>query len=202
MSDVLRPLRFVLIDRDGTLNELVRGGYVTTVESLRLLDGALDAIRLLHEAGLRVGIVTNQSCIGRGLVSADTVAYIHAHLVGEILAHGGLVQAIYCCPHSPADGCDCRKPAPGLILRAMHAAGVEPGETVVVGDAPSDREAARRAGTRYIQVHTGYGADQPRASDRQHAGVGRHAVDSSNDSETVGVSSIREAAVWILAQRT
>ena len=196
MSDVTRPLRLALIDRDGTLNELVRGGYVTTIESLHLLDGALDAIRQLHEAGLHVGIVTNQSCIGRGLVSAETVARIHAHLTREILAHGGLVQAIYCCPHLPTDGCDCRKPAPGLLWRGMQAAGVAPSETVVVGDSRGDETAARRAGTRFVRVQTGYGTDAMVGAGGPIAPV------ASSDPDTVVVPSIREAAAWILAQRT
>lgn len=158
-------LALVLLDRDGTLNDLVRGGYVTRPEDLQLLDGALDAVRRLHEAGLKVAVVTNQSCIGRGLVDATDIARVHAHLASEILAHGGLVQGIYCCPHAPEDGCDCRKPQPGLIRRALREAAVDPENAILVGDAPADIEAARRAGVRAVQVLTGYGADQPPSPD-------------------------------------
>ncbi len=178
-------MSLVLVDRDGTLNRLVRGGYVTRPEDLEILDGALEALRMLHDAGLKVAVVTNQSCIGRGLVTPEAIARVHARLAEEILAHGGLVQAIYCCPHAPQDDCECRKPRPGLLRRALRDAGTEPEDAVLIGDAPADMEAARNAGMRAVQVLTGYGADAP-----------------PGDIPAAVLPDVRAAAQWIVDQWT
>ncbi len=154
------PVRLVLLDRDGTVNHLVRDGYVTAIDELRLFDGAAEAVRDLTSASVRVALVTNQSCIGRGLVPSATVAAIHAELIARLHAGGGLVQGVYCCPHAPGDACTCRKPAPGLLLRAAGEAGCAAAETVMIGDSAADMEAARRAGMRGLLVLTGRGAEE------------------------------------------
>jgi D-glycero-D-manno-heptose 1,7-bisphosphate phosphatase len=162
------PVRLVLIDRDGTVNERRPGGYIDRTEDLRFLDTSLDAFRRLADVGLRSVIVTNQSGIGRGVVGPADVARVNAHVVSAIQEAGGSVEAVYCCPHAPADECRCRKPAPGLIQRALAERGVSPAEAVLIGDAASDVEAGRAAGVRTILVLTGRG-EEDRATARPDA---------------------------------
>ncbi|HXF71205.1 MAG TPA: HAD family hydrolase [Actinomycetota bacterium] len=141
-----RRVGAVLFDRDGTLIEDVP----YNAEPARVVPrpGARSAIELLRGAGLALGVVTNQSGIGRGLVDAAAVARVNRR-VEELLGPFG-VWAI--CPHHPEAGCGCRKPAPGLVLRAAEALGRAPEECVVVGDTWADVGAALAAGAGGILV--------------------------------------------------
>jgi len=141
----------VLLDRDGVINRM-RPDYVKRIEELELLDGAVDAAARLSAGGRDVVVITNQSAIGRGLVSAEVVDAIHGHIAEMVRLHGGRIRAFLICPHTPDDHCDCRKPAPGLILRARDELGIDLERTVVVGDQLSDLEAATAAGCDAILV--------------------------------------------------
>ena len=134
--------------------------YVKTMDELELMSGAIDAIVRLSASGRDVFVVTNQSAIGRGLVDRETVDDIHRHLEGLVRARGGRIRAFLVCPHTPEARCDCRKPAPGLILQTRDRFGVDLGRTVLVGDQPSDVEAASAAGCDAILI----GADGPAPS--------------------------------------
>ncbi|GGZ32422.1 D-glycero-alpha-D-manno-heptose-1,7-bisphosphate 7-phosphatase [Streptomyces poonensis] len=138
----------VFFDRDGTLVEDVP--YNGDPDLVRPVAGAGEALGLLRTHGIRTGVVTNQSGIGRGLLTHDEVRRVDER-VEELL---GPFDVWAVCPHAPEDGCDCRKPAPGLVLCAARTLGVAPAECVVVGDIGSDLEAARRAGARGILVPT------------------------------------------------
>ncbi len=135
-----RPLRAVLFDRDGTLVDDVP--YNGDPQRVRLRPGVPEGVARLRQLGLKIGLVTNQSGIGRGHLTTADVHEVNAR-VAELI--GGL-DAISVCPHIPSDGCSCRKPAPGLVHAACGALGVSPDECVVVGDAPHDLEAASLAG--------------------------------------------------------
>jgi D-glycero-D-manno-heptose 1,7-bisphosphate phosphatase len=155
------PRRVVLLDRDGTINR-DRPGSVLRQEDFELLPGAVAAIAALSRAGYTVALITNQACIGRGDVSAATVAAIHAGLAADIAAAGGRLDGIYVAAATdPAD--PDRKPNPGLILRAQADLGFVPAETWLVGDDSRDVEAARRAGVRPALVLTGKGETARRA---------------------------------------
>lgn len=147
----------VFLDRDGTINEEV--GYLDNPADLRLIPGAAEAIRLLNDAGVPVIVVTNQAGIGRGYFSEARVKAIHERLAKLLAAHGAHLNAIYYCPHHPDDGCDCRKPNPGMLKRAAEEHGIDLGRSFVVGDKVSDVEAGRRAGCRTVLVLTGYGTE-------------------------------------------
>ena len=140
--------RAVLFDRDGTLVHDVP--YNGDPELVRPVPGARRAVQRLREAGLRIGLVTNQSGIARGLLTADAVRAVN----DELQRHVGAFDTVAVCPHAPEDGCDCRKPAPGLVLRAAGALGLRPDETVVIGDIGVDVAAAAAAGARSILVPT------------------------------------------------
>lgn len=146
--------RVVLLDRDGVVNRN-RPSYVRTVEELEVLPGVGQALAELSRAGFRTLVVTNQACVGKGLVAPAMLEAIHAKLRVEVERFGGRIDAFYVCPHHPDEGCECRKPKPGLIQAAQREWGFVPGETWMVGDAPRDVEAARRAGCRPALVRTG-----------------------------------------------
>jgi len=154
------PIRHAILDRDGVLNrEAPDDGWIYRPEDWRWEEGALDGLRALAAADVRVSVATNQSGVGRGVFDLDALEAVHALMQREAEAAGGRIAEIHCCPHSPADGCNCRKPAPGLIIAAVAVAGIPPSETIVVGDADRDLEAARRARVRAVLVRTGKGRD-------------------------------------------
>ena len=158
-------IRHLILDRDGVLNrEAPAGGYILRPEEFQWLPGALPALALLHGAGIRLSVATNQSGVGRGLMSATDLEAVHARMRREAAAAGGELDAVFACPHAPEAGCDCRKPAPGLILRAIAAAGVDPAQTLLAGDDLRDLQAARAAGIRAVLVRTGKGARAERGA--------------------------------------
>ena len=143
-----RHLAAVLFDRDGTLiHDVPYNGDPRLVEPV---PHAAEALARLREAGIRIGVVTNQSGIGRGLITREQAGAVNDR-VDELLGPFGSWQM---CPHAPDDGCRCRKPAPGMVLAACRELGVEPADAVLVGDIAADMEAARRAGARGILVPT------------------------------------------------
>lgn len=152
----------VFIDRDGTLSEEV--GYVNHPKRLCLLPRSAEAVRLLNEAGLRAVVVTNQSGVARGYFSEEVLHAVNAKLVAELKAAGAFLDGLYVCSHHPREGkppyrarCDCRKPKPGLLLRAAEELGLDLRASYMVGDKISDVEMGKRAGVTPILVLTGYG---------------------------------------------
>lgn len=159
--------RAVFLDRDGVLVEDIH--LLADPDDLRLLPGVPQALARLAAAGFRLVLVTNQPVIARGLATEETVHRIHDHLAGRIrAAHGPALEAIYFCPHHPRatlpayrGPCDCRKPAPGMLLRAAREHALDLAASYLVGDRLSDIVAGARAGCRTIQVRTGRHADPP-----------------------------------------
>jgi len=150
--------RFVLLDRDGTINEEV--GYVLRPDELRLIPGALEGLAELQGLGLGLLVVTNQSPIGRGLISAGELDAIHDRL-GELLADGGVtLDGIEVCPHLPDEGCACRKPGTLMVERAADALGFDPAESWMIGDHGGDMRLGRAVGARTYLVLTGHGEDE------------------------------------------
>jgi D-sedoheptulose 7-phosphate isomerase len=138
------PITHVLLDRDGVLADEDADGW-------RWIDGAAAALRHLLDAGLRVGVATNQSVIGRGLLTEEGLAALHRE-------HLAALDFVLHCPHLPDAGCRCRKPAPGLLEEAARRWQVPAGAILFVGDALTDLQASRAAGTRFALVRTGKGA--------------------------------------------
>lgn len=152
----------VFLDRDGVLIEN-RDDYVKSKDEVSVLPGASQAMRRLARSEYALVLVSNQSAVGRGLVTLEQANRINDHVVQAIVAAGGRLDASYLCPHAPEAACDCRKPAPGMLLRAAHELQLDPGQSFMVGDAASDMEAARAAGVRGVLVKTGRGAGQAAA---------------------------------------
>ncbi|SDD80793.1 D-glycero-alpha-D-manno-heptose-1,7-bisphosphate 7-phosphatase [Rhodospira trueperi] len=144
-----RPAAF--LDRDGTLN--VDVDYAHRPEQITWIDGAAAALRRLNEAGWWVFVVTNQSGIARGLFDEAAVDRLHDWMVTDLARQGARIDAFYYCPHHPRGTvpaytkvCDCRKPAPGLLLRAMAEHPVDVARSFMLGDRMRDVEAGRAAG--------------------------------------------------------
>ncbi|NLW51107.1 MAG: HAD family hydrolase [Candidatus Brocadiaceae bacterium] len=158
-----RGRRAVFLDRDGTL--IRDADYLTEVDQVEFLPGVPEALHALREAGYLLLVVTNQSAIARGWLSEPELVRIHAELNARLRAAGASVDAFYYCPHLPdgavaqyARACDCRKPAPGLILRAAGEWRVDLGRSFMVGDSERDVEAGRRAGCRTVRIGRSPGA--------------------------------------------
>ena len=140
--------RAVFFDRDGVLNEEV--GYLWQIERFKWIAGARDAVKLCNERGLMTVVVTNQSGIARGMYTARDVEALHAFMQSNLAEVGAHIDAFYYCPHHPdfSGECDCRKPKPGLILRACKELYIEPAQSILFGDSERDIAAAKAAGLR------------------------------------------------------
>jgi D-glycero-D-manno-heptose 1,7-bisphosphate phosphatase len=152
----LRPA--VFLDRDGTVNRPARPGeYVLDPSGVELFAGASEAIALLAEAGFARVVVSNQRCVALGLLDLDGLKAVDGALRARLAADGASLDASYYCTHD-VGACTCRKPEPGLLLRAADELALDLDRSWLIGDAESDVEAARRAGCRPIRVEARDGA--------------------------------------------
>jgi D-glycero-D-manno-heptose 1,7-bisphosphate phosphatase len=140
----------VFLDRDGTLIEDT--GYPRDPNRVRLLSGSAEALRVLEAHGLLLVVISNQSGIGRGIIAPAEADAVADRFVECLAEHGASVHASYYCPHAPDEQCPCRKPAPGMLLRAAAEWGIALERSFMVGDKPSDVEAGKRAGCRTIHL--------------------------------------------------
>ncbi len=148
MNSIEGRARAVFMDRDGTLIEDL--GYPREPDRVRLLAGVAEALARLQGAGFELVVVSNQSGIGRGIVSPEEARAVHERFEALLAGEGISLQAVKYCPHAPWDDCECRKPSPALLLAAADELGLEPASSFMVGDKRSDVEAGRRAGCRTI----------------------------------------------------
>lgn len=158
--------RFVLIDRDGTLN--VEKHYLSHPDQLELVPGAGRALRALGDAGYGICVVTNQSGLARGYFDMAALDRVHARLREMLAAEGAALDGIYLCPHAPADSCDCRKPLPGMALQAVAEHGFDPKAAFLIGDKEVDVELGLAVGATTFLVRTGYGRDYEAATKADH----------------------------------
>jgi len=149
----MRPV--VFLDRDGTVNEEV--GYLNHISRLKIIPGAAEGIKRLKAAGFAVVIVTNQTGPARGYFPESLVHEVNRELLKRLSAEGAEVDGIYVCLHLPEADCDCRKPKPGMVLRAAEELDLDLSRSYVVGDRWVDIELAQRVGARGVLVLTGYG---------------------------------------------
>ena len=190
---VSRPA--VFIDRDGTLTDEV--GYVNHPSRLRLLPRSAEAVRRLNAAGVAAVVATNQAGLARGYFSKDVLEAVHERLIDMLAHERARLDGLYVCTHHPTAGeppfradCDCRKPRPGLLLRAAADLDLDLAASVVVGDTPSDLAAAQAAGARGVLVLTGYGLGEWEYR-REHFAVEPHHV----------AGDLLDAVEWVLAGR-
>ena len=192
MSEALR--RAIVMDRDGTVCDEV--GYVNHVSRIRLLPRSAAAIRMAREAGFVTVVVTNQAGVARGYFEEALVHRVHDRLREMLAAEGASVDAIYHCPHHPDAGeppyrrdCDCRKPRPGMLLRARDELRIDLARSYMVGDSIRDVEAGRRVGATTVLVLTGYGR-----------GELEHRSDGWKSRPDHVAEDLEDAVAWIVAR--
>ena len=164
VCQLLSMTKAVFLDRDGTLNYEIKGD-LTRPAQLRLYHNVPEALKLLRKTGYKLIVVTNQSLIARGLIPEKGLGLIHQRLRQLLALHGVRLDGIYYCPHHPTRGtvqrftkvCDCRKPEPGMLKRAIKDFRVDPKQSFFIGDTLRDMGAARKMGIRFILLLTGYG---------------------------------------------
>jgi D-glycero-D-manno-heptose 1,7-bisphosphate phosphatase len=152
----MRAVSTVFLDRDGVINHN-RADYVKNWSEFQFLTGARSAIARLSRAGYRIIVITNQACVGKGLTSPAEVDELHRRMIHAVGLAGGRIDAVLCCSHRSDEGCDCRKPAPGLILRARDLYQVDLSQAVFVGDSANDIRAASAVGMPAVLVLSGLG---------------------------------------------
>jgi D-glycero-D-manno-heptose 1,7-bisphosphate phosphatase len=162
MPPVLTGRPAVFMDRDGCLIEEM--GYINHPCRVRLLPGAPEAVARLNRAGIAAVMATNQAGIARDYFSKETLDAVNAELERQLADHGANLDALYVCTHHPTvgqapyrDACGCRKPKPGLLLRAAAEMGLDLSRSIMIGDKPSDVAAGQAAGVSTVLVLTGYG---------------------------------------------
>jgi len=147
--------KVVFLDRDGTINR-DSPAYIKSREVFEFLPASLEAIRNLTLNGFVSIVITNQSAVPRNLISSGELDRVHNLMTRTVAENGGEIKDVFYCPHMPSDGCDCRKPEPGLIYQAREKYGIDLSESVMVGDSAKDIECAHRAGCgRAVLVKSG-----------------------------------------------
>ena len=180
--------KVVFLDRDGTINR-DSTAYIKSREEFEFLPASLEAIRNLTLNGFVSIVITNQSAVPRNLISSGELDRVHNLMTRTVAENGGEIKDVFYCPHMPSDGCDCRKPEPGLIYQAREKYGIDLSESVMVGDSAKDIECARRAGCgRAVLVKSGLldSVEDELKSRRLHADY--------------VAKDLYEAAEWIIGQ--
>ena len=154
----MQPIpKLIILGRDGILNEF-REDHIKSPEEWVAVPGALEAVSRLNHASWHVVVATNQSGIGRGMIDMAAVNAVHAHMMRSLQTLGGRIDAVFFCPHTPEDGCDCRKPLPGMVLDIGRRYGADLAQVPMVGDTLRDLQAAQAAGCEPHLVRSGRAA--------------------------------------------
>ena len=186
-------MKTVFLDRDGVINRNLDDDYVKSWSEFEFLPHSLDAIRLLTHAGYQLIIVTNQACINKGILSSKALDKIHRKMLAEIENTGGRIHAIYYCPHRDDENCTCRKPKPGMLMRAASEHDIDPDNTYLIGDSNRDIQAGNQFGACSLLVLTGH-------THRTHL---TDNVNTANATQPQGVfADVRAAAEWIISSST
>jgi D-glycero-D-manno-heptose 1,7-bisphosphate phosphatase len=146
----------IFLDRDGVIN-YDSEHYIKSLDELKFIPGSLEAIARLTKAGHQIFVITNQSGVGRGLFTLETLQQMHQHIAKEAEKLGGKIEKFYFCPHKPEEGCDCRKPKPGMLEKAKQEFQLAEKKLIMVGDSLKDLEAGAAAGAKTFLVKTGNG---------------------------------------------
>ena len=149
-----KPL--IILDRDGVIN-VDSPNYIKCPKEWIPIKGSLEAIAKLNQAGFSVVIATNQAGISRGIFAFEDLHAIHSKMIDTLTQYGGIIDAIFFCPHKPEDSCECRKPKPGLIYEIQKRFKINPSSVKLIGDSYRDLMAANKAGVTPWLVSTGNG---------------------------------------------
>jgi D-glycero-D-manno-heptose 1,7-bisphosphate phosphatase len=150
-------VKLIILGRDGILNEY-RDDHVKSPEEWQTVPGALEAVARLNHAGWHVVVATNQAGIGRGMIDMASMNAVHVHMNRLAQADGARIDAVFFCPHTPEEHCDCRKPQPGMMKEIGNRYGVDLTEVPMAGDTLRDMQAAQAAGCEPHLVRSGRAA--------------------------------------------
>jgi len=188
----------VFFDRDGTINEEV--GYLDSMDKLQIIPAAFEAIRLINSSAMKVIVITNQSGVARGIFTEEFVNSVNARIQADLKKQKAVVDGFYYCPHHPTDGrgvylqkCNCRKPAPGMVLAAAGAFNIDLAQSYLVGDTFRDIQTAKNTGIKAVLVKTGYGNESLQQA-------GSDTVTQENKPDFIA-EDILDAVHWILKDR-
>jgi histidinol-phosphate phosphatase family protein len=151
--------KVVFLDRDGTINK-DSPDHIKAWDEFHFFPNSKEGIKLLNDNGFRIIIITNQSVIARGMVTREELDIIHNKLLDELKEYGCKIQGIYYCPHHPDDGCNCRKPNPGLLLKAAEENDIDTSKCYMVGDRMMDVEAGKKVKCKTILISSGLGINE------------------------------------------
>jgi D-glycero-D-manno-heptose 1,7-bisphosphate phosphatase len=147
----------VFLDRDGVINRKAPGeDYIVDWREFEILPGVVEAIRKLNQAAYRLIVVTNQRAVAKHKITLPELEEIHQKLIAEVARSGAVIDGIYFCPHDLESKCGCRKPEPGMLLRALKEFEIDPRQSWMIGDSTVDIEAGRRAGCRTALIKAGW----------------------------------------------
>lgn len=178
----------VFLDRDGVINQ-DSPDHIKSWSEFHFISRSIDALRDTTRGGFTIIVITNQSAVSRKLISTRELEHIHTKMQDVIESKGGKIREIFICPHLPADGCECRKPLPGLIFQAQSKYDIDLAASVMIGDSAKDIQCAFNAGCgRSILVRTGNG----KKAEHILAEAGLHADYVAED--------LYDAAQWLLYQ--
>ena len=188
----------VFLDRDGTINEEV--GYLDSLNKLKMIPAAYEAIRLINKSCMKAIVITNQAGIARGFFTEKFVRQTHEIIQAALLQKRASIDKFYYCPHHPTEGtgiylqnCNCRKPLPGMLLQAAHDLNIELRSSYMIGDTYRDMETAKKVGVKGILVKTGYGQEVLQD-------VSPDVATAENKPDFVA-EDILEAVKWIMKDR-
>ncbi len=165
----MKMAKAVFMERDGIINRKLRGDCVKDWSEFSFLPGARKGMQLLKDAGFITVVVTNQRCISKGVASLEKLTEIHTRMISEIARSGGSVDAVYFCPHGVDEGCGCRKPAPGMVTKALRdfmsrGIGIDVKGSYFIGGGDRDMLAGKAAGLRTVKIGEGHPMADRRAN--------------------------------------
>lgn len=146
----------IILDRDGVINH-DSIDYIKSPDEWSAIDGSLESISRLTQSGYRVVVASNQSGFARKKFKIADLNAVHQHMLDQVAQFGGVIEAVFFCPHASRQGCECRKPKPGMLLDISERLGIPLSDVFFVGDSQRDIDAANNAGAKPVLVRTGNG---------------------------------------------
>jgi D-glycero-D-manno-heptose 1,7-bisphosphate phosphatase len=147
--------RAVFLDRDGVINQKApEGDYITRWGDFHVLPGVIEGVTSLNRAGFSVIVVTNQRCVAKGFITIAELEKMHQQMTDFLAQSGAVIDATFYCPHEMEPVCDCRKPAPGMLLSAAQLHGIDLAASWMIGDSDIDIEAGKNAGCKTVRLLT------------------------------------------------
>lgn len=170
--------KVVFLDRDGTISK-DSPNHIKSWDEVHFFPNSKQAIKLLNDNGFNIIIITNQSVIARGMVTVEELDNIHNKMIDELEEYGCKIHKIYYCPHHPDDGCGCRKPQPGLLIKAAQENDIDTSKCYMVGDRIMDVEAGKKVNCKTIFIKSNYGMDELKNSIKKPDYIARDLLDAS-----------------------